>query len=41
MVVVMEEGGLRTPVGILTNRDIVLEAVAAGLDPSTLAVAKL
>ncbi|MEW6133477.1 MAG: CBS domain-containing protein [Pseudomonadota bacterium] len=41
VVVVMEEGGLRTPVSILTDRDIVVEVVAAGLDPSTLAVGEI
>ena len=41
VVVVMEEGGLRTPVGILTDRDIVVESVAAGLDPATLNVGEI
>lgn len=41
VVVVMEEGGLRTPLGILTDRDIVVEAVAAGLDPATLKVGEI
>ncbi len=41
VVVAMEEGGLRTPVGILTDRDIVVETVAAGLDPSTLVVGEI
>lgn len=38
VVVVLEEAGLRTPVGILTDRDIVVEVVAAGLDPAGLKV---
>lgn len=41
VVVVMEEGGRRTPVGILTDRDVVVEAVAAGLDPAALSVGEI
>jgi CBS domain-containing protein len=41
VVVVMEEGGQRTPVGILTDRDVVVEVVAAGLDPTTLTVGEI
>lgn len=41
VVVVMEEGGLRTPVGILTDRDIVVDAIAVGLDPATLKVGEI
>ena len=41
VVVVMEEGGQRTPMGILTDRDIVVEAVAAGLDPAALTVGEI
>lgn len=41
VVVVMEEGGLRTPVGIVTDRDIVVEVVAAGLDPDALTVGEI
>ncbi len=41
VVVVMEEGGLRTPVGILTDRDIVVDAIAVGLDPASLKVGEI
>ena len=41
VVVVMEKGGLRTPVGILTDRDIVVDAIAVGLDPATLKVGEI
>ncbi len=41
VIVVMEEGGRRTPVGILTDRDVVVEVVAAGLDPATLTVGEI
>jgi CBS domain-containing protein len=41
VIVVMEEGGQRTPVGILTDRDVVVEVVAIGLNPSTLTVAEI
>ena len=41
VVVVMEEGGLRTPLGILTDRDIVVETVAAELDPAALTVGEI
>ncbi len=41
VVVVMEQGGLRTPMGILTDRDVVVEAVAASLDPATLSVGEI
>lgn len=41
VVVVMEEGGLRTPVGILTDRDIVVDAIAVGLDPANLKVGEI
>lgn len=34
VVVVSGEAGKREPVGIVTDRDIVVEVVAAGLDPS-------
>jgi CBS domain-containing protein len=36
VVVVEERGGERRPLGIVTDRDIVIEAVAAGLDAGTL-----
>ena len=41
VVVVMEEGGRRTPVGILTDRDVVVEVVAVRLDPAALTVGEI
>lgn len=41
IVVVDEVGGERTPVGIVTDRDIVIEVVAAGLDPKALRIGDL
>ncbi|HUW27982.1 MAG TPA: CBS domain-containing protein [Sulfuriferula sp.] len=38
VVVVTEEGGRRKPVGIVTDRDVVVEVVATGLDPAVLTV---
>lgn len=38
LVVVEERGGVRVPVGILTDRDIVVAAVAKGLDADGLRV---
>lgn len=38
LVVVDTDGGTCKPVGIVTDRDIVLEVVAAGVDPDTLCV---
>lgn len=35
-VVVLDAGGARKPIGILTDRDIVVEAVAASVNPATL-----
>lgn len=40
-IVVVDETGLRRPVGIVTDRDIVVEVVAAGLDPNTLTVGEI
>lgn len=34
LVVVEERGGERTPMGIVTDRDIVLEVMAQGIEPS-------
>jgi CBS domain-containing protein len=34
-VVILEEGDARVPAGIVTDRDMVVEVVAAGLDPRT------
>ena len=41
LVVVNQTGALRRPIGIITDRDIVLEAVAPMLDPRTLTVAEV
>jgi CBS domain-containing protein len=38
LVVVEERGGLKQPVGIVTDRDIVVEVVAAGVNPDALKV---
>jgi predicted transcriptional regulator len=38
LVVVEEKGGRKHPVGIVTDRDIVVEVVAAGVDPESLKV---
>ncbi|WP_435626449.1 CBS domain-containing protein [Candidatus Ferrigenium straubiae] len=38
LVVVEERGGFRVPVGIVTDRDLVVEIVAPGLDPSAITV---
>jgi CBS domain-containing protein len=38
LVVVEEKAGRRHPVGIVTDRDIVVEVVAAGVDPDALKV---
>lgn len=38
VVVVDESGGVREPVGILTDRDIVIEFVARDVDPSDIAI---
>jgi CBS domain-containing protein len=38
VVVVEERGGFRVPVGIVTDRDLVVEIVAPGLDPSAITV---
>lgn len=41
VLVQVESGGRAVPVGILTDRDIVVEVVAASLDPRTLRVGDL
>lgn len=41
VVVVLEQAGARTPIGILTDRDIVVEVVAAGLDPAFVSVGEI
>ena len=38
LVVVEEQGGRKVPVGIVTDRDIVVEVVAAGVNPEALTV---
>ncbi|WP_413437464.1 CBS domain-containing protein [Sulfuriferula sp. GW1] len=38
VIVVTEEGGRRKPAGIVTDRDVVVEVVATGLDPAALTV---
>ena len=38
LVVVEEKGGRKHPVGIVTDRDIVVEVVAAGVNPESLKV---
>lgn len=37
-IVVVDGGNPRRPLGIVTDRDIVVEVVAAGLDPATITV---
>lgn len=41
VVVVNHVGGKRVPVGIVTDRDIVVEVVAAGLDPNLIKLGDL
>lgn len=41
LVVVEDKGGRRHPVGIVTDRDIVVEVVAAGVNPEALKVADI
>jgi len=38
LLVVDQQNGVRTPVGIVTDRDIVISVVAMGLDPAVLSV---
>ena len=38
VVVVEERGGLQVPVGIVTDRDLVVEIMAPGLDPAVITV---
>ena len=40
-VIVVDEASPRRAVGIVTDRDIVVEAVAAGIDPATLTVGEI
>jgi CBS domain-containing protein len=41
VVVVAEEAGQRRPIGIVTDRDVVVEVVAAGLDAAKLSVEEI
>ena len=41
VIVVDESGGARRPIGIVTDRDIVIEIVAAGLNPDLVKVGDL
>ena len=38
VIVIKEENGRRIPIGIVTDRDVVVEVVATGLDPAVLTV---
>lgn len=41
VIVVDDANGAPTPVGIVTDRDLVLEVIAAGLDPDTVTIGDL
>ena len=41
VIITEQRGGKRIPVGIVTDRDIVVEVVAAGIDPRTLKLGDL
>jgi CBS domain-containing protein len=41
VIVVRDQDGLRKPVGIVTDRDVVVEVVATGLDPGVLTVEEI
>lgn len=41
LVVVEERGGSQIPIGIVTDRDIVVEVIALGLDPKALTVGEI
>lgn len=41
VVIVEQQGGRRVPVGIVTDRDIVVEVIAAGIDASGLKLGEL
>jgi CBS domain-containing protein len=41
LVVVDDPDGARTPIGVVTDRDLVIEIMAKGVDPSTVTVAEL
>jgi len=38
VLIVDEQGGKRVPVGIVTDRDLVVEVIASGLDPDAITV---
>jgi CBS domain-containing protein len=38
VLIVKERGGMRIPVGIVTDRDLILEIMAPGLDPAAITV---
>jgi len=38
VIVIKEEGERRRPIGIVTDRDVLVEVVATGLDPAVLTV---
>lgn len=40
-IVVLDDDQAKRPIGIITDRDIVVEVVAAGLDPNTLTVGEI
>jgi CBS domain-containing protein len=41
VVAVLEQAGRRTPIGVVTDRDIVIEVVAAGLDASFVSIGEI
>ena len=41
VVVVDEKRGQRRPIGIITDRDLVIEVIAEGIDPASVTVAEL
>jgi CBS domain-containing protein len=41
LIIAEERAGKRMPVGIVTDRDIVVEVIAAGIDPTTLKLGDL
>ncbi len=41
IVVVEDSGGVRRPIGLITDRDLVIEVIAEGIDPGSVTVAEL
>jgi CBS domain-containing protein len=41
VVVVDESGGVRRPVGVVTDRDLIIEVMAPGVDPSSVKLGEL